>query len=183
MRSLGSATCVIAALLGEHFDALGRLTFGEMLDRFQQCRVVSLAHNLVELRGPHPGLLHLLERSARIHALMLGGVSDHQNAVLGLDLFKEGPHLFGAGKAGLVQHVEMWAGSRCARVVLASGKETLQRRGFDSFLSKLTGCAGRGGETFDLVAVLFRTFTDDWPGPWFCRFLRVPERRGCGRGM
>ncbi len=112
------------------------------------------------MRGPHPGLLHLLEGSARVHALMLGGVSNHQNAVLGLDLFEEGPHLSGAGKAGLVQHVEMWAGSGGARVVLASGKETLQRRGFDSFLSKLTGCAGRGGETFDLVAVRFRAFAD-----------------------
>ena len=91
---------------------------------------------------------------------MLGGVSDHQYPVLGFSFFEEGPHLFGARKAGLVQHVEMWAGSGGAWMVLASSEETLQGGGLDSFLSKLAGCAGRGSETFDLVAVGFGSFAD-----------------------
>ena len=49
----------------------------------------SLAHNLVQLRGPHPGILHLLERSSRIDAFMLGGVSDHHYSVLGFDLSRK----------------------------------------------------------------------------------------------
>ena len=138
-----------------------------MLDGFEQRRVLSLAHNLVELRGLHPGILHLLERSARIYALMLAGVSNHQYPVLGLDLFEEGPHLLCAGKAGLVQHVEMCAGSGGARMVVASCEETLERRGFDSFLSKLAGCPRCRGETFDLIPLRFCAFPDAGKN---CRF-------------
>ena len=54
-----------------------------MLDGLELCRVLSLTNDLVELQGKHPGVLHLFERSACVHALMLGGVSDDENPVLG----------------------------------------------------------------------------------------------------
>ena len=62
-----------------------------MLDRLQQFGVF-LAHDLVELRGPHSRFLHLLERPSGIHALMLAGISDDENSVSGLS-FSRKPHL------------------------------------------------------------------------------------------
>ena len=47
----------------------------QMLYGAQQLRVF-LAHDLVELRGPHPGLLQLLEGFAGFDALMLPCVTD-----------------------------------------------------------------------------------------------------------
>lgn len=52
-----------------------------MLDGLQQLRVF-LTHDLGELRRAHPGLLHLLEGTARVHGLMLAGVPDNEDAVL-----------------------------------------------------------------------------------------------------
>ena len=77
-----------------------------MLNGFQQLGVF-LAHDLVELRGLHPGLLHLLERPARINALVLAGVANNENAVIWIQLVEERPHLVAARKARLVEHIEM----------------------------------------------------------------------------
>ena len=89
-----------------------------MLDRAQQLGVF-LAHDLVELRGPHPGLLHLLEGFAGFDALMLPGVADQQNAVLRPDPLEKLPHLLGAGEAGLIDHVQMPVCRVSATCVLA----------------------------------------------------------------
>jgi hypothetical protein len=67
-----------------------------MLDDPRQFRVF-LTHDLVKLRGLHPGLLHLLEGFAGIDALMLACVSDEENAVLRPNLLHKGLHLAGAG--------------------------------------------------------------------------------------
>ena len=131
-----------------------------MLDGFEELQILPLAHDLVQLRGSHPGILHLLERSPCVNALMLGGVSNDQYPVCRFDLFEEGPHLPGAGEAGLVQHVEMWAGSVGAWMVLTSGEETLQCRGIDSSLSKLAGCTRCRSEAFDRIPVRFCAFPD-----------------------
>ena len=112
-----------AALLGQHRYSLLRFVVRKVLDRLQQLRVL-LAHDPVELRGLHPGFLHLLEGSARIDALVLAGVTDDEYAVVWVELVEKSPHLLGAGKARLVEHVEMPVGRVGARVVLASGKES-----------------------------------------------------------
>jgi hypothetical protein len=75
------------------------MTFRKMLHRFQKFWVL-LAHDLAELRGPHPSLLHLLKGSASIDSLMLPRVPDDEHAVLRFDLAQECPHLLGADEAG-----------------------------------------------------------------------------------
>ncbi len=127
-----------------------------MLHGAKQLRVF-LAHDRVQLGGLHPGFLHLLERPAGVHALMLAGVSNDQNAVLGLDLFKEGPHLPRAGKARLVEHVEMSAGRLG---VLLAGKEALQGGRFNAGLAELACGLGSRREALDLVAALLGTLAD-----------------------
>jgi hypothetical protein len=72
----------------------------------QQLRVF-LAHDLVKLRGLHPGLLHLLEGLAGIDPLMLASITDEENAVLRSDLLHETLHLPGAGETGFIDHVEV----------------------------------------------------------------------------
>jgi hypothetical protein len=75
-------------------------------------------------------------------------------------LLEKRPHLFCAGKTGLVQHVEMpvrWVG---ARMILTTGEEALEGRGVDSGLAELPCCLGGRGESFDDIAAGFRTFAD-----------------------
>ncbi len=60
----------------------------KVFDGSQQLRVF-LAHDLVELRGLHPGLLHLLEGLASFDTLMLASVSDQQNSILRANLLHE----------------------------------------------------------------------------------------------
>ena len=93
-------------LFGEQRNAFFGFVIGKQLDRAPQLRVI-LAHDLVELRGPHPGLLHLLEGPTGIDRLMLAGVADDEHPVLGFQLFEERPHLPGARQAGLVQHIKV----------------------------------------------------------------------------
>jgi len=50
-------------------------------------------------------LLHLLERLARIDALMLARVADKEHTILRADLLHERLHLPGAGKAGFIHHI------------------------------------------------------------------------------
>ncbi len=78
----------------------------KMLDCFQQLRVF-LPHDPIKLRGPHPGVLHLLEGLSRIDTLMLAGVTDHQHPVIGFELVQKISHLLRAGETGFVQHVKM----------------------------------------------------------------------------
>ena len=109
MRSRPFGDLRDAALLGKHCDPFAVSLFA-VLDRFEQFGV-SLAHDLVELRGPHPGFLHLLEWPSGVHALVLAVSPMTSTRSSGLSFLEERSHLFGAGKARLVQHVEMAAGS------------------------------------------------------------------------
>jgi hypothetical protein len=54
---------------------------------------ISLADDLVKLRGLHPRLLQLLEGLSGIDALMLAGIANEQYLVLGADLIEEITHL------------------------------------------------------------------------------------------
>ena len=75
------------SLLLKHLNADRSFIFRQMLDGFQELGI-SLAHDLVELRGLHPGLLQLLEGLSGIDALMLAGVADEQYLVLWADLLR-----------------------------------------------------------------------------------------------
>ena len=110
-----------AALLGQQLDALLCLSGGKVLDRFQQLRIL-LAHDLVQLRGLHPGLLHLLEGLAGLHALMLADVTDDQDPVLGRDLLKEIPHLLRRSERGFVEHIKV---ALTRRILGFAGEEAL----------------------------------------------------------
>ena len=67
-----------------------------MLDGSQQFGVF-LAHDLVKLRGPHPGLLQLLEWLSGIDALMLARVPISSTRSCG-PIFEEIPHLLRASE-------------------------------------------------------------------------------------
>ena len=80
-----------------------------MLDCFQQLGI-SLPHDLIKARGTHPSVLHLFKRTACVDALMLPSIPDDKHSILRTDLVQERSHLSGAGKARLIEHVEMSAG-------------------------------------------------------------------------
>src|SRR5271168_4692755 len=131
-----------------------------MLHRFQQFWVL-LAHHLVELRGPHPSLLHLLEGPAGVDALMLPRISDDEHSVLRFDFGQEGAHLFGRCQRGLIEHVEMPPGRIAGSLPLtAPGEEALKGDRTDAGLPELCRRSRRGGESLDRVTALFRSFAD-----------------------
>ena len=72
----------------------------------------------------HPGLLQLLEGLSGIDPLMLSCVSDKQHTVLRANLFEEVPHLFRAGEAGFIDHIQVSAVGVVSLV--ATGKKALQ---------------------------------------------------------
>src|SRR5271155_2333292 len=131
-----------------------------MLHGLEELRVF-LPHDLVELRGPHPGLLHLLKGSASIDSLMLPRIPDDEYTVLRLDLGQECPHLLGRCQRGLIEHIEVAAGRIARRVPLAAtGEVALEGGCADSGLPELCRCSRRGGESLDRVTALFRSFAD-----------------------
>src|ERR1019366_5913203 len=122
VRDLGHAPLSL-----QQADTYGGFILGEMFDDTEQLRVF-LAHDLVKLRGLHPGLLHLLKGFAGIDALMLAGVSHKQNPVLRPNLFHETLHLASAGEAGFIDHIKMSPVGIALPLLMASAcKKTLQR--------------------------------------------------------
>ena len=95
---------------------------------------------------------------------MLAGVSDDENSVVWIKFAEKRSHLFCAGEARLVQQVEMPTDGVGARVILSTGEETLKSCGVDSGLTKLPGCLGSWGESFDNIAAGFRAFPDRLEG-------------------
>ena len=69
------------SLLGKQRNSLLCFVRGEVLHGAKQLGVL-LPHDGVQLGSLHASFLHLLERSARIDALMLAYVTDDKNAVL-----------------------------------------------------------------------------------------------------
>ena len=70
-----------SSLFGEQGDSLLCFVRGEVLHGTEQLGVL-LPHDGVQPGCLHARFLHLLERSARIHTLMLAYVTDDKNAVL-----------------------------------------------------------------------------------------------------
>ena len=116
-----------------------------MLDGFQQLGVF-LAHDLVKLRGPHPGFLQLLEGLSGIDALMLAGVADQQNLVLRADLVEEVPHLLRRCERGFIDHIEMLL-RRVVGGLQAARKKALQGVGGDASIAELVRGAARSAQS------------------------------------
>jgi hypothetical protein len=135
-----------------------------MFDGTQQLRVF-LAHDLVELRCPHSGLLHLLEWFSGIDALVLLGVPNEQNPVLWPNLFEKRLHLPSAGKTGFVKHIKV-PGVRVSRAAVDSSprEKTLQGVSLNTGIPELTGGSACGSEALDRVSVPFCALTDDLKG-------------------
>jgi hypothetical protein len=68
--------------------SLVRIASAELLDRFFE-QWVTLTDDLVQHCSPHPGLLKLLERATRFHALVLARVADEDHPILGPEPLEE----------------------------------------------------------------------------------------------
>ena len=143
-------------------DAFNGLVLRQMLDGPKEFGVF-LAHDPVQLRRPHPGVLHLLEGLAGVHALMLTGIADEEDAIRRPDLVEERPHLAGAGETGLIHHVQV-AIAACVFVDATPRKEALQCVGGDARVPELTGSAAGRGEALDLIAATLRALADGLKG-------------------
>ena len=93
-------------LLLECVEGRGDLAGGQQFDGCFQSRVF-LANDLIERGCAHSGFLQLLERAARFDALMLAGIADQKQAVIGTKPRKELAHLVRAGKARFIHKVEV----------------------------------------------------------------------------
>ena len=125
----GNAVCSSSdlcnsTLLRKQRDSLLRFVVCQVLNRLEQLGVF-LPHNSIQLRSLHPGILHLLKRPTCFYTLVLADVSNHQNAVVWIQFVEERTHLLCAGKARLIEHVEMPVGRIGAGMVFASREEAL----------------------------------------------------------
>ena len=91
---------------------------------------------------------------------MLAGVANDENTVIRIQLVEKGPHLVAAGKARLIEHIEMPVGRVGAGMVRALGKKALERGRLDASLAELARRLGSWGEALDLIPARFRAFTD-----------------------
>ena len=78
----------------------------------------------------------------------------------GPTLFEEVTHLFGAGKARLIDHIQVTAAVVACRLLGTTGQEALQGVGGDARFAELMRGAGSRGEAFNLITALFRSFSD-----------------------
>ena len=153
-----------AALLFQHGDGWNNFTFRQMLDGPQQFRVF-LAHDLVKLRGVHPGLYKLLEGLSGIDGLVLTGISNEQHAVLDADLFQKVAHLFGTGKAGFIDNIQVVApGPAGGRLLCWSRQKSLQSVRRDTCVAELLRGTGCRREAFHHITMLLGSFADGGKG-------------------
>jgi hypothetical protein len=95
-----------AALFIESRDTISYISTGKLLDRFFERRVL-LPNDLIEPRGSHSGVLHLLERPAGVYGLMLPRVADQHHAIMLIEPLQEIVNLFRTGEARLIDEIEM----------------------------------------------------------------------------
>jgi hypothetical protein len=138
-----------------------------MFDGAQQLRIF-LAHDLIKLRCPHSGSLHLLEGLSGIDALVLPGVANKQNPILRANLFEKRLHLPGAGEAGFVKHIKV-PGVGVARATLHASprQKTLQGVGLNAGIPELAGSSTRRSEAFDDISISLCAVTDGLKGRGF----------------
>src|SRR6266702_8843716 len=117
---------------------------------------IFLPDDLVQFRATHPGLYQLLEGLSGFDALMLAGIADEQHAIFGTDLLQEVAHLLGAGKARLIEHIEVMFRRR----PLCACEEALQSVGTNAGVAELVRGARGRGEALNNIAALLRTFAD-----------------------
>src|SRR5271157_3756866 len=132
------------------------LATGELLHSLFERRVL-LAHDLVQVRGSHSGLLQLVVGPSGPDGFVLSHVAHKQNSVLFAESVQEVVNLPGTGETRFIQHVEMFFLGFGLRF---SGKVMLQRIRLNSGFSKFL-CSPRGGrESLDAVALAFSGVTD-----------------------
>jgi hypothetical protein len=94
------------ALFIEPRDATSYVSAGQLLDCLFQGGIL-LPNDLIESRRSHSGVLHLFERPAGVHGLMLPRVSDQHHAIILIEPLQEIVNLFRAGKARLIDEIEV----------------------------------------------------------------------------
>src|SRR5487761_949768 len=120
-------------------------------------RRVPLPNDFIQMCGPHPCFLKLLEGPSCFYALMLAGVPYKQDSVIFFQAMQEFVHLLCAGETGLVEHVEMlchfWR-------LIAASKMSLQCARLNTCLREFMRSTGRRREAAHLVAFSIGSFPD-----------------------
>ena len=135
----------------EHLKGRGGLSLGKKFDGGFESRVF-LADNLIQLGGPHSGLLQLLEWPPGFDALVLARVADQEHAVVGAEPRKEVANLVGAGETRLIEEVEVLlcrGARRCASRARKPCKVPASIAGF----IELSGGAGCGRKALNFVSL------------------------------
>src|SRR5216684_758464 len=145
-----------AALLLQVSQGFLNLAVCELVHHMFKCRI-SLAHDFIQMSGPHPSFLELLERPPRFNSLVLAYVTHEQYSVIFFQAMQEFTHLLCAGKTRFVEDVEM---SFPFLRLLAANKVPLQRARFNSCFSEVLRGAGSRREAAHLVAFSFDSFPD-----------------------
>src|SRR5437764_405041 len=96
-----------AALISQLADRFADPPLREVLSDLLELRI-ALTDDLVEMRGAHPGVLELLERTPGIDGLMLASVAHEQRAIPGIHFLEQLAGLLSADKAGFIDDVKMW---------------------------------------------------------------------------
>jgi len=145
-----------AALLLQVCQGLLNLAACELVHRMFECRI-SLAHDFIQMSGPHPSLLELLERPPCFNPLVLAYVTYEQYSVIIFQAMQEFMHLLCAGETRFVEHEEM---SFPFLRLLAANKVPLQRARFNPCFSEILRRAGSRREAAHLVAFSLGSFPD-----------------------
>src|SRR5271165_1126038 len=82
------------------------LATGKLLHSFFERRVF-LAHDLVQMRGSHSGLLQLVVGPSGPDGFVLSDITHEQNSVLLAESVQELAYLPGTGETGFIEHVEI----------------------------------------------------------------------------
>src|SRR5271165_6316881 len=123
------------ALAVQIFYGCVNFATGELLHSLFERRVL-LAHDLVQVRGSHSGLLQLVVGPSGPDGFVLSHVAHKQNSVLFAESVQEVVNLPGTGETRFIEHVEMFFLGFGLR---STGKVVLQRTSLNSGLSRFLG--------------------------------------------
>jgi hypothetical protein len=144
-----------AALALELRDGFTDAPVSEIVDDLLQPWIL-LSHDLIELGRAHPGILKLLEWPAGVHGLMLSGIANQDDPIVGTKPIEELTCLLCADETGFVDQVQL----STSRVRNRLGQVALQRlRGDPGFFE--LGCrARRRRQSLDFVSLSLRRDSD-----------------------
>ena len=146
-----------AALPLQALHGLAHFAARKLLDHLLQLRVF-LPDNLFEFDCLHARVLELREGTPGLDSLMLPPITYQQHAVIGMQAIHKLVHLSGGCERGFIEHIQAaFSGVR----LFSTRKMFLQRGCFHTRIGQLLRRARCGRETFDLVPLCLRSFTDD----------------------